>query len=345
MLAVPFDPEHLETSGDPLPVLQGVDTDTFGGAAFDISPDGTLAYVPAQQALKKSLVWVDRSGGIEELLPEPKSYLGQSLSPDGERVAVSLRDENGDQIWVYEIERGVLSRFTFEGSNYNPHWSPDGKSILFSSHRDGLPGNLFVKPLDGSTPPERLTSNDFITVPLSWTNDDVILFETIRDRTGRDISFLKLSDPTQAQPLLETAYSEHPASLSPDSEWLVYASDETGRSEVYVRRFPNRGDKRQVSTGGGTQPVWARDGSEIFYRSGDRMMSVPITVDSEIRLGTSVTLFEGSFDPGEWGWVNYDVSRDGQRFAMLQPVVTTEPDEIVIVLNWFEELKRLVPPK
>ena len=155
LLAVAFDREHLETSGEPVPVLPGVHTDPFGDAEFDISLDGTLAYVPAQQAPKKSLVWVDRSGSIDGLLPEPKSYLLHALSPDGERVAVSLDDENGSHIWVYELDRGVLTRFTFERRNHNPHWSPDGKSILFCSFRGGLPCNRLSMArvrLNGSLP-------------------------------------------------------------------------------------------------------------------------------------------------------------------------------------------------
>ncbi len=338
-----FDPERLEISGEPESILEGVHRDPFGGADFDIARDGTLAYIPAHQAQKTSLVFTNRSGDIEKILSEPRSYLGHVFSPDGERIGISLGNDNQADIWVYEIEREVLTRFTFEGTNFNPLWSPDGSSILYCSFQDGLPCNLFVKPLDDSSSPERLTSNTFITVPLSWTKDNVVLFETIGDRTGRDISFLRLSDPSRAEPLLETAYSEHPASLSLDGEWIVYASDETGRSEVYVRRFPSLSDKRQISNGGGTQPLWTADDGEIVYRSGDRMMSVPIVTEPEIQLGTSTTLFESSFHHGEWGWVNYDVSRDGQRFAMLQPVAETEPDEIVIVLNWFEELERLVP--
>jgi len=178
--------------------------------------------------------------------------------------------------------------------------------------------------------------------PKSWTKDDVVPFETIGDRTGRDISFLRLSDPSRAEPLLETAYSEHPASLSLDGEWIVYASDETGRSEVYIRRFPTLNDKRQISNGGETQPVWTADDGEIVYRSGDRMMSVP-KPSPRYSLGRRQLSSNLLSITANGGWVNYDVSQDGQRFAMLQPVAETEPDEIVIVLNWFEELERLVP--
>ena len=189
-----------------------------------------------------------------------------------------------------------------------------------------------------------MTKTANATWPLAWyPGGDRLLFEEFHPETERDIGTLVVDEQDGQRMILSGPFSEHPAAPSPDGEWLVYGSDETGRREVYVQRTSGVGGKRQVSNAGGTQPVWSPDGTEIFYRDDTRMFGVPVTsANDELALGEPQVLFEGDFAPGLFGFVNYDVTADGERFLMLRQVEGSAVP-IVVVLNWFEELKRLVP--
>ena len=262
--------------------------------------------------------------------------------------------EQGSQTLLYDLSRETLTRLTFEGNaNLNPVWTPDGKRIAFESNREG-PYNVFWQLADGSGGLERLTTSEYLHAPMSWSPDGQLLaFVEVTPTTGVDIWVLRMGDPSpgsgqvrKAQPFLRTPFNEGAARFSPDGRWLAYISDESGRFEVYVQSYPGPGGKWQISTEGGTEPVWTRNGRELFYRSGDKMMAVDVATQPGFAAGKPRMLFEGPYEPAQIPVANYDVSPDGQRFLMLKPVEQAQaaPTQINVVLNWFEELKRRVPP-
>jgi eukaryotic-like serine/threonine-protein kinase len=246
-----------------------------------------------------------------------------------------------------------LTRFTFEGSLNNPAvWTPDGKRIAFSSNKEGVQ-NIFWQLADGSGGLERLTTGDYAQIPMSWSPDGQLLaFFEVNPTTGYDIWVQQMGAPSagsgqlrKAQPFLRTTFNESVPKFSPDGNWLVYVSDESGRYEIYVQPYPRPGGKLQISTEGGTEPVWNPNGRELFYRNGDKMMAVDIATQPSFAAGKPRMLFEGKYQPTPGTAPNYDVSPDGQRFLMLKPSGSAEaaPTQINVVLNWFEELKQKVP--
>ena len=304
-----------------------------------------LIYVPAEfESPRSEFVWVDRSGAVSSLDVPAGPYDRPRLSPDGTKLAFDAGDTpEQEDVWILDLGRGTMSRLTFSGAGI-PTWSRDGSKIAFTiPGRDGT-YNIFWKRSDGTDEATQLTKTANPTWPMAWFPEgDRLLFEEFHPETERDIGILSVDEQDAPRMILSSRFSEHPAALSPDGEWLVYGSDETGRREVYVQRTIGVGGKRQVSVAGGTEPVWSPDGTEIFYRDDTRMFGVPVTSgDGELTLGEPRVLFEGDFAPGFFGFVNYDVTSDGERFLMLRQVEGSEVP-IVIVLNWFEELKRLVP--
>jgi Tol biopolymer transport system component len=220
------------------------------------------------------------------------------------------------------------------------------------SNKEG-PYNIFWQLANGSGGLERLTTSDLVQTPNSWSSDGQLLaFHENDPTTQRDIWVLRMGDPSsgsgqvrQAQPFLRTRFDEASPRFSPDGQWLAYASDESGRREIYVQSYPGPGGKWQISTEGGTEPVWNPNGRELFYRSGDKMMAVDIATQPSFTAGKPRVLFEGQYAPTPATLPNYDVSPDGQRFLMLKPVEQVQaPTQINVVLNWFEELKQKVPP-
>jgi serine/threonine-protein kinase len=346
LVAVLFDPQRLAVTGAATPVVEGVlQSPTTGAAQYSISAAGSLVYVPGGiQGTQSRLAWVSRNGTEQVLAAPPHSYRFPRLSPDGRRVAVSIIEQES-QTWLYDLSRETLSRFTFEGSqNYNPVWTPDGKRVAFESNNSG-PLNIFWQLADGSGGLERLTTSPYINAPVSWSHDGQLLtFGEINTTTGQNIWILRMND-RKALPFHRTGSNENEPRFSPDGHWLAYISDESGRLEVYVQPYPGPGGKWQISTQGGTEPVWNPNGRELFYRSGDKMMAVEITTQPGFSAGTPRMLFEGRYEQPPVPLHNFDVSHDGQHFLMLKPVEQEQaaPTQINVVLNWFEELKQKVP--
>jgi eukaryotic-like serine/threonine-protein kinase len=341
LMAVPFDPQRLTATGAAVPVLEGVLSTRFGAAQYSFSAKGSLVYVPGGiQSAQLRLVWVNRSGAEQPLAVPAHAYVNPRLSPDGRRLAVEIEG----QIWLYDLSRETLTRFTFEGdTNIRPVWILDGKRIAFTSDKEG-PLNIFWQLADGSGGRERLTSSEYTQFPISSSADGQLLAFVEVNPTQRDISLLRLGD-RKVQPFLRTRFNETLPRFSPDGRWLAYISDESGRYEVYVQPYPGPGGKWQISTEGGTEPVWSRNGRELFYRSGDKMMAADVTTQPSFSAGTPKVLFERHYQGTAVPTPNYDVSLDGQRFLMLKPTEQSEaaPTQINVVLNWFEELKQKVP--
>ena len=299
---------------------------------------GALVYVPGRVWGESTLVWVDRQGAVEPLALPLRRYFDPRLSPDGQRLAVQIGSLINSDIWIHHIPRGTLTRLTFEGNDVDPLWTPDGERVAFSSDRAGGPTNLFWKPADGSGPVEQLTESErYQRYPSSCSPDgQVLAFSEFHPSTDWDIWVLPLQGERKPRPFLQTQFRKGEAVFSPDGHWLAYISDESGRNEVYVRPYPGPGGKRQISTEGGDEPVWAKNRRELFYRNGDKMMAVDIVTEPQFSAAKPRLLFEGRYG-------SYDIAPDGQRFLMESE--REEATQINVVLNWFEELKRLVPTK
>ncbi len=349
LMAVPFDVQRMEVTGIAIPVVEDLlQTTPTAAAQYSISRSGSLVYVGGASASQRSLVWVSRNG-VEQPLPAPaRAYQSPRLSPDGQRMAMSI-DAPEPQIWLYDLFRAALTRFTFEGTyNRSPTWSHDGERIAFISNKDAAQ-DTYWQLADGSGAVERLTTGEDIISPSSFSPDGRLLaFIEINPTTQRDISVLQLSD-LKTQLFLRTQFSETAPRFSPDGLWLAYVSDESGRQEIYAQPYPGPGGKWQISTEGGTEPVWNPNGRELFYRSGNKMMAFEITTQPNFSAGKPQTLFEGSYTlaPGANSAPDYDVSPDGQRFLMLKEAgegASATATQIVVVQNWLVELNRRVPP-
>jgi serine/threonine-protein kinase len=342
VMAVPFDRQRLEVKGPPIPVIESVLQLPLSGAAqYSFSATGSMVYISASvPAAQRRLVWVDRNGSEEPLAAPARSYRHPRLSPDGQRLAVAIEGQES-QIWLYDFARGTLTRLTVEGNtNVNPVWTPDGKRITFQSNSKSDESDVFWQLADGSGAAERLTAAPNGTG--SWSAaGQVLAVQGTSTATGWDIYTLR---PGGRQPLVRTPFNEGSPIFSPDGRWLAYISDASGRYEIWVQPYPGPGARSQISTEGGTEPVWSRNGRELFYRSGDKMMAVEIDTRSSFSAGKPKSLFQGSYLPAPALLANYDVAPDGRHFLMLKPGGEEQaPTQVNLVLNWFEELKRLVP--
>jgi eukaryotic-like serine/threonine-protein kinase len=358
-----FDIERLAVSGEAVPVAEGLRrTNTPGSdsaaANYDVSNEGTLVFLTGgASADRRSLVWVDRQGREQPLSAPPRAYVYPRISPDGTRVALRVRDQQRD-IWIWDFERETLTRITFSpGEELYPVWTTDGQRLLFDAPGgDGLP-SVFWQAADGTGTAEQLSDSRNRPRPFSLTPDGNGVVLRVGSAPPYDLALLLLGSTRRTEPLLTTPFNETNAEISPDGRWMVYESDESGRSEVYVRPFPNvQGGRWQVSRERGTRPSWSRNGRELFYLARDGGNTILIRVSVEAGktwiAGTPTELFTGRFfaddapnGPGQGR--TYDVSPDGQRFLMLKEGDGSGNDapvrRLVVVQNWFEELKRLVP--
>ena len=352
LMAVRFDLAKLEVIGQPVALVENVmqafhQTAAQNTAAgqFSISDTGFLIYaaggiVPDP---KNSLVWVDHRGNEQLVTEKLSAYFPPRLSPDGQRIAYATVGREG-LVFVYDLARGTDSPLTGEGRAIRPIWAPDGKRLLFG-WKKSLAFNLFWQPYDGSSPMERLTTSEYEQWPSSWSSDGktVALVEVHPD-TGSDIAVLDVPSG-RVTPFLNSQFGEAFPDFSPDGRWIAYASDESKRDEVYVRAFPGPGMKEQVSSEGGKEPLWARNGKQLFYRRQNQVWAVDVRTDGGFAMSKPRLLFENP----EYGSGNpiraYDLSLDSQRFLMvkIENRKPTPVTEMILVQNWFEQLKRLVP--
>ena len=352
LMAVPFDLARLEVAGSPVPVLENVrQAGNSGVAQFALSDLGSLIYVqslsmPGSVLDEHSLVWVDREGRETLVTQEKRSYSSPDISPDGKKAALQIIEESGNlNLWIYDFDGDSFSRLTFEGTrNGSPTWSPDGEWIMFQGGDRGARG-LARQRADRSGSVERLTTTPTAHFPGSWSPDGRILALTRQPPGDTDIFLFSLEGDSEPRPFIQSPDWECCPMFSPDGQWLAYVSEETGQMHVYVRPYPEPDVKWLVSgEEGGGEPVWSPDGSELFYRSGNRMMVVSIGTKPTFNASRPQVLFEGSYRVSTLSRGNqyYDISPDGQRFLMIEDVEGSTA-QINVVLNWFEELKRLVP--
>jgi serine/threonine-protein kinase len=356
LYAIRFDLDTLEVSGAPFLVADDVVTsDGWGEAQYAVSDAGTLVYVPGGPEIYKFTVyWLDPDGEAEALPLPSRDYASALFSPDGKRLAITSLGANAT-IWVYEIERRTMLRLTTEWDHYAVVWTRAGEHVTAASGRAGRYGFWNVA-ADGSGAEKLLldTGTDG-GYPGAWTLDDrTLVYAMPNPGTGLDILTLTVNGTAEVTPLLQTSFQESSPSLSPDGRWLAYVSDASGQSELYVQRYPEGGRRWQISAGGGGTPRWSRDGRELYYWKGGRMMQVSVNADGgEFSPGQERALPQPEFS----ALVDWDISPDGEGFVVvgrLATMVTADnatvtnasPNrvearvpEIRVVTDWFEELR------
>ena len=350
--AVAFDLERLEIRGTPVTVVARVMGTNLGAVDAVVSGNGTLAYLSGEggATTQRTMVWVDRQAHESPVAAPPRTYVYPRVSPDGTRVAFFSADQESD-IWVWDLARTTLGRLTVDpGLDLYPLWTPDRRHVLFSSDREG-PRNIFRQAADGTGSPERLARSDAPQEVTGISPDGTrVIFTERTGATGADIVELQLAPRGEPRHLVQTPFAEQNGIISPDGRWLAYEANDSGPFEIYVRPYPDvNAGKWQVSTGGGTRPLWSPDGQELFFLSpAGALMRIGVA-----RSGTwSVTIpsvlvqtayFSAGGNPGR----TYDIAPDGQRFLVIKQGAgaggSNAAPSIVVVLNWAEELKRLVP--
>ncbi|HEY7113674.1 MAG TPA: protein kinase, partial [Thermoanaerobaculia bacterium] len=343
LLAQPFDPARLETSGQAVTVADQVSLygDVLGFGDYSVSTNGTL--VMDSSLLLRRLEWFDRKGSMNGTFGEPAAQFGVRISPDGSRLATAIYDAGtqSTQVWIGDVARGVRTRLTSgASSNTGPVWSPDGSKIAFQTDRKHQ-ADVYAMAADGSGTQDAITDELGQRIPTDWSKDGQILYLDREAAGGRlmQLSVVSASPPRKPFTLIPRAQKDFGFSvrLSPDNKWIAYDLDESGRSEVYVISFPDGRGKTQVSTTGGISPKWTRGGKEIVYQDFDgQVMSVEVDTTHGVRAGTPKPLFvlpEGS----DFGW---DVTADGERFLVNAPVIKSSSVPLNVIGNWTAALKK-----
>ena len=333
LLAAPFDAGRLAVTGVAARALERVPAQLQGIPSIDISPSGTVAYAPTTAVSR--LVSVSRQGAEQPLNETARNYANPRLSPDGTRLLVQAGD-----LWVQDLARSNFSRLASRDAVLNafPSWLPDGHRVIYRS-----PSGLRIQDAEGGSQGQILSTTSDYDYAVSVGNDgDTVVLLRSTQETSFDILSLSLRDPANVRTLIKTPAYEGGARLSPDGRWLAYVSNESTQNEVYLRPFPSVDRRWTISTQGGSQPVWNRNGKEIFYRNGDKMMAVDITTTPEVKLSTPRVLFEQRYAFGSGITIaNYDVTPDGQRFIMVKD--ENGGGRLNVVFNWFSDLARLAP--
>jgi serine/threonine-protein kinase len=344
LLAAPFDAEALELTGPPMPVIDDLVTSpNFGSAQYTVAANGTLAYLQGGPELfNHRIVQISRDGESTTLPLEPRIYTMVRFSPQGNRLAVRVDAANA-QLWVFDLERETMSRLTHRWEVNDPIWSPDGSLVAYSLFRGGR-SDIVALHTDGTGQPRTLHSGSNI-LTYAWSPDNRwIVFAETQGESNYDLFLLPVEGDGKVEPFDPTPFHEDDASLSPDGRWLAYRSDRSGRWEVYVQGFPEGGAHQLVSARGGLNPLWSRDGRELFFLSSDRLMAVDVVPGTPPRFGRPRPLLELSKQIMYYDDRVFDAAPDGQSFVtVVKEEGWTPATRVNVVLNWSEELKRLVP--
>ena len=352
--AVAFDLGRLEVTGTPAPVLEGVVTTAQGAADFAVAMNGSLVYVPGTVGGvgQETVVSVDRQGRASPLPGVPlDSYHDVRVSPDGSRLALATAAD----VWTYDVVRATLSRLTTDQAEDNRAlWTPDGQRIIFSSTRAGY-RELFWRPSDGTGSDERLLTRGKDLRDLrgnGWSADgkQLLFVEVSPNAQQCSIGQIATDHPSEVKVLLKNEFCSDWPAVSPDGRWLAYDSSVSGRYEIYVERYPELGNRQQISTGGGRTPIWSRNGRELFFDSldGRQMFAVPLQSGTTLVAGRPQVLFEFPMLAPGGGARPYDLAPDGRFFVIRSGEAEADGGtaaNMVLVQNWTEELERLVPAK
>jgi eukaryotic-like serine/threonine-protein kinase len=339
LVAQPFDAKAIKTTGEPVPLAEQIGTDAVGLARFSVSRDGVLAYRTGESGNR--MIWLDRSGKELETVVARGENQDPAFSPAGDQLAFDIIDERSakSDIWIRDVTRGVNSRFTFgQGNAYAPVWTPRGDAIVYASDREEAPG-LYEKSMLGQGEEKLLVREERLVVPFAMAPDGSALLYIVRDsKTSWDIWVLPRTGEAKPIPFRATSFNENSPNLSPDGKFVSYASNESGRNEVYVQSYPGPGRTWQVSTSGGTDAHWRADGKELYYRSLDqKLMAVDVQPGATFRAGIPRQLFQAQVAPGPAS-TKYLPDRSGQKFLFVAPMGRDALAPTTVVLNWFAGL-------
>jgi serine/threonine-protein kinase len=340
VLAAPMDERRMRLNAPPVIVLQGVAGSTTNAtASFAVAANGTLAFIPdSVSPAPRELVWVDRSGTVTPVLARHEVYEFPRLSPDGKRIAVVFRQEGMRDLWIYDLDRGVMQKLTnHQSSTLGAEWSPDGQHLYYPVETPVY--NLFRSPADGSTPEESVFVSPFDVYLSDISPDGSMLLGAQGTTQGTRLVAVRLGARGTLETTLDGERQAGHTTLSPDGRWVAYTSMQSGRPEIVVRSFPDLSRVRhQVSTSGGEQPRWTRGGREIVYREADRMMAVSFDPVSG-RSTRPQLLFRGEYRTLGNSQTTYDVTSDGNRFLMVRDAPHAPQPHVIVVLNWLQTVR------
>lgn len=335
----PFDASKGELTGEATPIASDVQADSlYSDALFSVSPTGMLVYAPGSISNLAELAWFDHHGKPLGALGEPGMYIEVAISPDESKVAaIEFTKSTHIDVWIHELGRGVHSRFTTTSANRYPLWSPDGTAIIYGTSIVGARLVLYRKQVLGDSPPEVIASDANGLIPTDWSHDGrYVAVTTTTKETKNDISILSLADKKMTT-FLQTPFNESSARFSPDGRWLAFSSDESGHYEIYVSPFPAGGRKWQVSTVGGTQPLWSKDGRELYYFAPDNTITAVSfsAASNEPKFGIPAGLFRAH--PRNFDAI-YNVTKDGRFLISSAPDESTAP--LTLISNWPALMKK-----
>ncbi len=341
LVAVPFDASDLKVTGEPVPVADNVNPISTGLASFSASDNGTLVY-GASESSENRIVWLDRAGKEISEVGKPLGVNTCALSPDGTRLAMSIRDAKSGRsdIWIRDLERGVTSRLTFDPKDeFAPVWSKDGKSVIFASDRGGTNG-IYEKSASGTGPTKKIWTSQDRIIPGGLSPDGRFLAVNRWAQGTVQTWILPMAGSKKPYAFLHASFPEGMPVFSPDGHYMAYVSNETGRFEIYVRRFPGPSGKWQVSAEGGIDPQWSADGRTIYFRSlNSKLMAAPVTPGAGFQAGVPMALFTAEFTAGT-GVDQYQVSRDGKKILIITPTERQKTSPITVILHWDKGIKR-----
>lgn len=341
LMAVRFDAERLAVTGSAMPIVDEVMTQPTGVGYFSFSRDGCLAYVTGDaHEFMQRLVWV-ADGRVTPLTIAERFIEEPRLSPGGRRLAFGIREATSD-IWIHDIETGTRSRFTFDGDNFAPVWSPDGRRLTFSSNRNG-PCQIFSQGLEDAEP-TMIVGSEHDLVPGSWLPDgEQLLFTEYNPATGAGVWCCAPDTGRPARALVRSRANTFAPAVSPDGLAFAYASDVSGRLDVYVALLREGGESTQVTTDGGAEPVWSADGSRLYFRQGAGIAFVEVDRTTKHRMSSPVHVAEGPYQPGAMtGLPNYDVAPDGRLLLVAQRSSEAQPDRLAVIVHWFADILQRV---
>ena len=351
LFAVPWRPSQTDLGGATRVTLpEHPRMVNEGAGCYTVADNGTLIYLAGgAQRYQRELVWVDRDGRAEALPAPARDYQSVTISPDGGRAVVQLM-EAMTGMWLYDFERHTLTPFsTPGGSSQAPIWTPDGSRVIYRGTRSGT-RNLWWRAADGTGDEERLTTKEGATqTPTSVSPDgEWLVYNDAGERTSGSggVWMMQLEGSREPQPMVQTPSAFANGRISPDGKWMAYTASASGTTEIYIQPFPGPGASQQVSNGGGSEPLWSRDGRELFYLNGATLMAVGVSTGSNLVVGQPRALFAGRYREQINGNTAYDVSLDGKRFLRIrQTTPESAEDHLEVVLNWLDELKSLVAAK
>ena len=349
LFAVPFDVDRLEVHGTATPVLDQISYNAgVGSAQLDFSQTGTLIYRSSGGGGGLfTVAWLDGAGKVQQLLAKPGTYGRPSMSPDAQRLALEVTEGSGTDIWAYDWQRDTMSRLTFSGHAVSPIWSQDGRYIFFEVRGESISAIRS----DGSGKPQPLTQSKNVQLPYSFTPDGKRLAFMELSSGGFDVLTVPLESNSEGlragkpEAFLQTPADERYPTFSPDGLWMAYSSNESGTNQVYVRAFPDKGGRWQISNSGGVYPMWSRNGHELFFESLDNhIMAAAYAVKGDSFVADKPRVWSEKQPGGSIAMKNVDLAPDGNRIVALMPVETAEAQKaqshVIFLMNFFDEVRR-----